>query len=78
MSVMSARGAATDEGLKHLDGISSLKNLEIGNTRMTEGGVKEFHARNSYCEIASDFGLIGPDWSAAKPPAKPTAKPSSK
>jgi hypothetical protein len=60
----------TDEGLKHLHGISWLKNLVITKTRVTEGGVNEFHTRNPHCHITSDFGYIPPNWSAPKPSSK--------
>ena len=70
----------TDEGLKQLYGISWLKDLIVTNTRVTEGGVKEFHAKNPHTEITSDFGLFKHNWSGLKPSAKSmvdqTASPS--
>ena len=57
----------TDEGLKHLHGISWLKQLVITKTRVTEDGVKEFHSKNPHCHITSDFGYVAPNWSAPKP-----------
>jgi hypothetical protein len=64
----------TDEGLKHLHGISWLKNLNVTNTRVTENGVKEFHTKNPHCHITSDFGDIPPNWSAPKPTTNQPSK----
>ncbi|MBC8116704.1 MAG: protein kinase [Candidatus Saccharimonas sp.] len=66
----------TDEGLKRLHGISSLKNLDITNTHVTADGVKEFHTKNPHCEITSDFGLITPNWSVPKPSGTSNASQS--
>jgi len=41
----------SDEGLKHMNGLSNLDHLFLINTRVTEEGVKELQKALSDCKI---------------------------
>jgi hypothetical protein len=46
------RTAITDEGLKHLNGLTKLKYLDLSNTRVSDEGVKELQKALPDCDIS--------------------------
>ena len=63
----------TDAGLEHLQQLVSLRNVNVSNTKVTQAGVERFHRAVPFCGIASDFGVIQPQFMTAKvaPPVSP-------